>query len=773
MLTSKEAIKLINKAMPSNNELDMTKLPYWLSNILELIGDVTFKTPRSVHLLACCFLCAKMIQVCKITARMNFDNTKTPANLYGMVFLCSGGGKDSTIGCFDKNVFNQTNEKILRLYKKEYDNLLSDVENEANKECKTDKAKQAYIRENKPRLFLFSFGNATPEGFESQRAAFHKVNKFGGTNIIMSEFGKYIKNYDKSKEDFIVNLIEVFDHGKSNPKVIKGDKETIGLDNVSNNFWCHSSYDGLASEEAKTRLLNILDTGLARRSFLCYPDQNEYRAGFENSDDFFKAIKNLQQKRETSLLECSDFMLKTFEKLFYSNKKEFKTTEDTERLYIEYQILNDKKAESLSPFVESGIRSEQAHRQWKTLKLACIFGCITHPENDTIEIEDFLSALYVTEYYGRYYKKFYNTEKVTDSERLYSFLVDNQHRFITKGDLRKQKFVHPSRFKQWYEDNWEDMMVIADQNGYFLEETRGSRNNIKFKLTKIEVQTPSLIKLSVSTHEANNYIPVKVEFTDLHNTANSNMYYSAGQFSDNHRSLKNWLGFCNIAIFDYDSNISILQAQEYYKEYTHLITTTKSHQKEKNGIICDRFRVFLPLLVEFKGNKDEYKQVLKAIDAHFTNSKADQPVIEASRFYFGHPDGEHFYNITHKLVDWRPFYKQETAKPKQESKKATPKTEKTNTYNSLSDYIARTGGNTEDTQLNLDDILGTATADKVFSVDQIAPGNRNNELHRILRWMKDEGVNEHKIKQEIIRINNLSNVNLPNNELETMFKHYL
>lgn len=49
----------------------------------------------------------------------------------------------------------------------------------------------------------------------------------------------------------------------------------------------------------------------------------------------------------------------------------------------------------------------------------------------------------------------------------------------------------------------------------------------------------------------------------------------------------------NLLILDIDDSLSIEEAKSIFKPYKYFLYTTKSHQKEKKGVVCDRFRVIL------------------------------------------------------------------------------------------------------------------------------------------------------------------------------------
>ena len=106
--------------------------------------------------------------------------------------------------------------------------------------------------------------------------------------------------------------------------------------------------------------------------------------------------------------------------------------------------------------------------------------------------------------------------------------------------------------------------------------------------------------------------------------------WSPIKFDGGIRLEKHFLGtiFCAL---DFDSPATTLEwALETFKEHTHIIGTTKSHQKEKNGITCDRFRVVLMFedlvtdLPLYKYNME--KMILK--------HKADRACKDGARFFY-------------------------------------------------------------------------------------------------------------------------------------------
>lgn len=93
-----------------------------------------------------------------------------------------------------------------------------------------------------------------------------------------------------------------------------------------------------------------------------------------------------------------------------------------------------------------------------------------------------------------------------------------------------------------------------------------------------------------------NYKNIDVEWEDLYKVVSSDYrQYSPYYYRNNTKKGVNWDNTQqDLLIFDIDSDMSIDEARKKFGKYKHLITTTKNHQVDKNGVVCDRFRVILP-----------------------------------------------------------------------------------------------------------------------------------------------------------------------------------
>lgn len=83
--------------------------------------------------------------------------------------------------------------------------------------------------------------------------------------------------------------------------------------------------------------------------------------------------------------------------------------------------------------------------------------------------------------------------------------------------------------------------------------------------------------------------------------------------------------------FDNPGEESLDQVNEAYQDHKRIIATTRSHQIEKNGIICDRYRLIMPWdkrITDYDTYKYNYQLVLKRFPW------ADSKCYDGARFFY-------------------------------------------------------------------------------------------------------------------------------------------
>jgi hypothetical protein len=133
---------------------------------------------------------------------------------------------------------------------------------------------------------------------------------------------------------------------------------------------------------------------------------------------------------------------------------------------------------------------------------------------------------------------------------------------------------------------------------------------------------------SSSFHPAYGF--VKEENINLFHVAKiiSNFNWCPGVFEDGHRCMASWK--CAVLVgLDFDDGMSLMDAKKIFQNHACIIGTTLNHQKEKNGVVCDRFRVIL-LLEEKTENIADYRNTVQKLAATY---ESDPAAADAARYF--------------------------------------------------------------------------------------------------------------------------------------------
>jgi hypothetical protein len=139
------------------------------------------------------------------------------------------------------------------------------------------------------------------------------------------------------------------------------------------------------------------------------------------------------------------------------------------------------------------------------------------------------------------------------------------------------------------------------------------------------------MKFSVSLNNSKqNFIPVETD--DIAKIATHIQYYnySLSVFKNHDRKNVNFVSADAIAL-DFDGGLSLNQAKMRFRNKRHIIAPSRNHQKEKNGVITDRFRVIL-FLEKRITNYEDYKATVENLLND--NPEADKACKDAARFFF-------------------------------------------------------------------------------------------------------------------------------------------
>lgn len=263
--------------------------------------------------------------------------------------------------------------------------------------------------------------------------------------------------------------------------------------------------------------------------------------------------------------------------------------------------------------------------------------------------------------------------------------------------------------------------------------------------------------MSVSKDLSKDYNQVNIQFGEIHTIICSDINYSAFVYENNYRKESNCkLNLCNLIILDFDDGLTIEQAKDEFKDYSYFIATTKSHQKEKNGNICDRFRVVLPMLESWRWSIDDYKTMLNDIIEKYG---ADKAAKDTARLFYGNKNAEFLYN-NGILFDCENMIKK--AKKKIEIKKQ---------YDSI---ILEHKHNITFDGSKIDTLRQIKHTDKMLRLlkfnERFGAGGRNTYLFACAKYLKDSGMTDEEVVSEVLWINSQGDGISENEIRHTIFK---
>lgn len=109
--------------------------------------------------------------------------------------------------------------------------------------------------------------------------------------------------------------------------------------------------------------------------------------------------------------------------------------------------------------------------------------------------------------------------------------------------------------------------------------------------------------------------------------------WSPGEFNEGRRTNGTFKKTSLFAL-DIDEGCSLAAAKEIFKDYKHVIATSKSHQKSKGGVVADRFRVVL--FLDRPINSDgEYKATFALLKKQYPF--IDEACKDAARYFYPAP----------------------------------------------------------------------------------------------------------------------------------------
>ena len=575
-----------------------------------------------------------------------------PVNMYSMAFLRSGGGKDSAMS-FMRLIYKPFMDEYQQEINDIVDQRLEELQLEAQRKGLKGKAYMDYVDKRALRRVALIYNDGTYESLPKIASTVAALGR-GSLNYSFSEFMDYLNNNPHSP--FLTLLKTSYDDGYIQAKSTKGQDEVINVQ-ATFNVISYATMDNV-SRVLDKQFRDQLVGGYGRRFLMIYPSDSEYRKQGEYNPDTDAALDSYLQAMQSAVAGY---------KSMFEKHNMFKFSEESRVRLTKYNASNDDKAMTIIDTSGAALCNEMRARAWRASKISALFHMMdmspkmTDEEAGTISIKSVEQAIYFVEYCAEHYIRFAETPKTdTDIDLLYKFLKKNLGKTLTMADITKQPFIGNRNIRSFLENNVPIIDDLARQELHVLETIKSGRS---FAVRLTEMSDVKDITLSVSNTTSDDkysrFSPWTIDWQDLPNlVTGGKFFYSPFTYINNKRTQANSSMTISVVIFDVDGGLSLAEAKQTLSTAQYHIITTQSHQKEKNGVKCDRFRIFLKVryTMTFE-SKDHYKTVMENIANYFA-IPIDIKCSETARMFFDSPhDAIVITNETGETINFSMFEK--------------------------------------------------------------------------------------------------------------------
>ena len=557
---------------------------------------------------------AMSLKKIRIIRKTNNNDKVIIPNYFGISFGGSGVGK------------NHSDNLARAIFKESFDNFQRHAESfyDSRKDPADKKPDPRYVN-------LSSYFIPVTSTWQALQKAAQTVKDMdvGSVNVVSDELGDNIM----SMSEIFTKLKSTWDTGTSEGpvNVTNGGESYFCVHDVCFNallFGAPGPFE--LDPKKKDRLLETYVSGMARRSFIYH--NNTYKKSENRNPNFEKLEREFYDKLESYIKEL---------RYFLNNTKEIRYPAKIREKLLEYDQIKELERERSISLIAEDLGS--------TKKIEKLLGIIaTLDLQDEINEEHLKFAIEFTEALDS------TAEETVEIKPAYKRIYDEieKRSFAARTDIVKA--VKDITIK-----DLDSQLILVQEHANLIGNSlikKEYNGIIKYKIEKLSNTNLDNIILSINGNmdrtEPEGFIRKIGTFDKLVNAVNAEFRYSAGTFRNEYISDENYLQEQNLFIIDIDNDLRLEDAKALFSSMTYLIATTKSHQKPKktkvNGetidLVCDRFRIILPTLSTFHLTAKVYSEMYMNVINSLGIAEADSKCRNASRWYYGNPEGEHWYN---------------------------------------------------------------------------------------------------------------------------------
>ena len=399
-----------------------------------------------------------------------------PLAYYAFNFIPSGGIKnlldsiiDDTLLPFVNDYLKEYNEERINKLECEQVMELNGISDKIELRRKKQEQEIA-LQKLKSNPLRRNITNATQAKLYNSLEIINEVGN-GSIMIYNSEFANFyedaICNKDRTKKEFLDMLYNLYDGEYQGTDTVSTARSNLYNIPISCIFL--SDYKLLSeNEKLSNNFKSYLSRGMARRSFIYFKENENYYRNVKNRkypsyDEKQEAIDNLRIYGQ-KIKEIFDNLDLHKEFMFNgtANDKINQYKNDIDIRISEFYKYTDKLTAN-----NEILKLNLEHSTWKIIKLAVLYHIIeTEGKTTFVKANSFEKAIDFFEKTHNCLDLLLNNQIVNDYDNLYSFLIDNRNKWISKTELRSQKFVAGRDFKGWFDEALTAISVKVEEKGF-------------------------------------------------------------------------------------------------------------------------------------------------------------------------------------------------------------------------------------------------------------------------------------------------------------------
>ena len=628
------------------------------------------------------------------------------ANFFGVSMADSGAGKDTALKAA-QNMFGKYLDMYTDLVKKNFADLGGTLPNGANVSDEVD-----YLE---PTSYSFPLRGSV-EGMMRAGNYYNKTD-LGSLNVISTEFGS------EYNPEVLPVLTTLWQDAKADGSTNVNQKYPPIFDVPTNTLLFGSASAFHKNDKKHAYLEEAIESGFARRCNFVWVE-----AG--------KIVAVANEDNRDSLKEYADQIVAILRKKTVIRF----SAEATGRLMAYKSELIEANNQAPSNWAGIKVSSiDKIERMCALIALADLSETIepAHVEY-AIDISErsFEAMGFILTPHAQF-KQMYNVLEYHKNGLSQTEFIDFGVKIKTKADwtFQLENLKDLARRK--------NMRIIEAGPRIVLRELEVSKLDKMILSTSVNISKKPEMEINFKSQETSFFgsgMTVEALLTSPVQSYCLNHFEATDRAPDGHRKKEYVIPGQNMIAWDIDEGMTIADMQAILSEYIYIIYTTKSHLKDKNGIICERFRVVLPTKTLFYVNPEEHKGLYENLSRVLEIPSYDIATRNQGRLWFTNPEATVITKDNGELLDVRC---------------CIPETE-------TSQHIIP---NIENLDLDESD-MRIAGMQKYALINGVG-GNRNNVMFRLAKFVQEMGGDMDVVYQT----NSMLLEPLPDGEIATIVRN--